>query len=240
MTEKSNRIAKVMARAGLCSRREAETWVLDGRVQVNGEFIDSPALNVTLEDVILVDGEPLPDADAPRLWLYHKPKGLITTAKDPQRRPTVFENLPKTLPRVISVGRLDLNSEGLLLLTNSGELAKYLTNPRNAFKRIYRVRVYGHPSIKQIQSLSKGITIEGVQYAPCTATIDKVQGDNTWITMTLMEGKNREIRRIMDHLGYPVNRLIRTEYGPFKLGALKAWGVEEFPQVKLQKILPRF
>ena len=236
----SNRIAKVMARAGLCSRRDAEKWILDGRVQVNGEFIFSPALNVTSDDKILVDGEPLADPDAVRVWLYHKPRGLITTARDPQGRPTVFENLPKTMPRVISVGRLDLESEGLLLLTNSGELAKYLMAPSSNIERIYRVRVEGKPTQKQLDGLLKGITVKDVNYAPCKAVIESVQGNNTWVIMTLTEGKNREIRRIMTHLGHPVNRLIRTEYGPFKLGDLKAWAVEEIPQKSLPKLLPEF
>ena len=223
----SERIAKRMARAGLCSRREAEAWILKGRVQVNGILIDSPALNVSPQDTIVVDGKQLPSPDAVRIWLYHKPKGILTTTKDPIKRPTVFDNLPKYLPRVIAVGRLDLNSEGLLLLTNSGELSKHLTLPSSGYKRIYRVRCRGKVSPTVLSSLSKGITVEGMHYAPLKATLDRTQGDNAWLTMILTEGKNREIRKILEHLGHPVSRLIRTAYGPFQLGDLQPWCLKE-------------
>jgi len=226
-TPEGDRIAKVMARAGLCSRREAETWITEGRVKVNGQKITSPALNVTDRDDIRVDGKPLPDKEKIRLWRYNKPRGLLTTAKDPQGRPTVFESLPKELPRVVSVGRLDLNSEGLLLLTNDGELARRLELPATGWVRRYRVRVNGQVEVAHLNELRKGITVEGIKYGSVQATLDRQQGDNAWLTMALTEGKNREIRKLCGHFGWAVSRLIRLSYGPFQLGSLETGQVEE-------------
>jgi 23S rRNA pseudouridine2605 synthase len=222
-----DRIAKVMARAGLCSRREAEVWITAGRVKVNGEKLTSPARNVTDNDRITVDGKPLPDKEKVRLWRYHKPRGLLTTAKDPQGRQTVFESLPPDLPRVVSIGRLDLNSEGLLLLTNDGELARRLELPATGWVRRYRVRVNGTVEVAHINALRKGITVEGIRYGSVQASLDRQQGDNAWLTMALTEGKNREIRKLCGHFGWSVSRLIRLSYGPFQLGNLEKGQVEE-------------
>ena len=228
-TPEGDRIAKVMARAGLCSRREAEAWIAEGRVKVNGQKITSPALTVTDRDDIRVDGKPLPDKEKIRLWRYNKPRGLLTTAKDPQGRPTVFEKLPKELPRVVSVGRLDLNSEGLLLLTNDGELARKLELPTTGWVRRYRVRVNGVVEQKHLDQLAKGIEVEGIRYGKIEAVLDRNQGDNSWITMALTEGKNREIRKICGHFGWPVSRLIRVAFGPFQIGHLEKGDIEEVP-----------
>jgi 23S rRNA pseudouridine2605 synthase len=228
-TEGKERIAKRLARAGLCSRRDAEKWIAEGRVSVNGKKLTTPAFTVTEDDRIIVDGKPLPELDRARLWRYHKPDGLMTTHKDPQGRPTVFDYLPDDLPRVISVGRLDMSSEGLLLLTNDGELARKLELPSTGWVRRYRVRVHGEVNEARLEALENGVTIEGVRYGPITATLDKKQGSNAWITMALTEGKNREIRRVMDYLGWPVNRLIRVAYGPFQLGNLEPGKAEEIP-----------
>jgi 23S rRNA pseudouridine2605 synthase len=226
----SERIAKVIARAGLCSRRDAERWIADGRVSVNGKTLSSPAFTVGPDDRILVDGKPLPITEAPRLFLYHKPAGLVTTARDEQNRPTVFANLPPHLPRVISVGRLDLNSEGLLLLTNDGGLARYLELPANAWKRRYRVRVHGAVKPALLAKLAQGITVDGVKYGPIEAKMERAQtGANVWLVVTLQEGKNREIRKVMTHLGLQVSRLIRTAYGPFELGELPPGSAREVP-----------
>jgi 23S rRNA pseudouridine2605 synthase len=230
------RIAKVMARAGLCSRRDAERWILDGRVSVNGKKLETPAFTVGPEDKIIVDGKPLPAVEAPRLFLYHKPAGLVTTARDEKNRPTVFENLPAGLPRVVSVGRLDLNSEGLLLLTNDGGLARYLELPANAWKRRYRVRVHGAVKAAALARMARGVTVEGVNYGPIDAVMERAQtGANVWITLTLQEGKNREIRKVMAHVGLQVNRLIRTAYGPFELGDLPPGAAKEVPRETLKK-----
>ena len=240
---KGERLAKVLARAGLCSRRDAERWIEDGRVMVDGKKILTPALNVETHQAILVDGKPIPRADAARMWRYYKPAGLITTAKDPQGRPTVFEYLPDELPRVISVGRLDLNSEGLLLLTNDGELARHLEKPSEGWARCYRVRIRVRGSEVdegELKSLSEGIRVDGVQYGPIKAELDTMKGSNAWITMELKEGKNREIRKIMEHLGYEVNRLLRVSFGPFQLGRLEKNEVEEIPQRVLRDHLPEF
>ena len=226
-TPDGDRIAKVMARAGLCSRRDAETWIAEGRVKVNGEKLTSPARNVTEADRILIDGKPLPEKEKLRLWRYHKPRGLLTTAKDPQGRPTVFQNLPPDLPRVVSVGRLDLNSEGLLLLTNDGELARKLELPATGWVRRYRVRVNGTVEVAHLNELRKGITVEGIRYGSVQASLDRQQGDNAWLTMALTEGKNREIRKLCGHFGWAVSRLIRLSYGPFQLGNLDTGAVEE-------------
>lgn len=221
------RIAKVMARAGLCSRRDAESWIAAGRVSVNGRKLTSAAINVEAKDIVLVDGQPLPDKEGARVWLYYKPKGLVTTARDPEGRPTVFEKLPPEMPRVISIGRLDLNSEGLLLLTNDGELARRLELPSTAWVRRYRVRVNGRIDPKLLDQVKDGITVEGVRYGPIEAAVDRQQGANAWITMGLTEGKNREIRRICQHFGWPVSRLIRIAYGPFQLGEMQPGQVTE-------------
>ena len=224
---KPERIAKVIARAGLCSRREAERWILDGRVQVNGVVLDTPAMTITATDNIVVDGNEIPNAEKQRIWRYHKPAGLLTTHNDPEGRPNLFDNLPKNMPRVISIGRLDLNSEGLLLLTNDGDLARELELPNNKWQRRYRVRVYGRPNEKSFSALLSGITVDGVRYKSIDVKIDRQQGANAWLTVSLIEGKNREIRRIMEHLGFSVSRLIRISFGPFQLGNLEKGNVEE-------------
>jgi 23S rRNA pseudouridine2605 synthase len=221
------RIAKVMARAGLCSRREAESWIAEGRVSVNAKVIASPALNVTASDKVAVDGKPLPQRERTRLFLYHKPRGLVTTHADPEKRPTIFETLPNGLPRLISVGRLDLNTEGLLLLTNDGGLARVLELPGTGWLRRYRVRANGKITQPQLDALRKGITIEGIRYGEIDATLDREQGANVWLTFAIREGKNREVRNVLEHLGLKVNRLIRVSYGPFQLGDLPAGAVEE-------------
>ncbi|MFC6792893.1 pseudouridine synthase [Methylobacterium komagatae] len=222
-----DRIAKAMARAGVASRRDAEAMILAGRVSVNGEVIDSPALNVTDDDQILIDGEPLPTRERTRLWIFHKPRGLVTTARDPEGRQTVFEVLPEDMPRVVAVGRLDINTEGLLLLTNDGGLAKVIAHPDTGWLRRYRVRAHGDTDQAQLDRLKKGVTIDGMEYGPVEATLDRVQGDNLWLTLGLREGKNREVKRILEHLGLQVNRLIRMSFGPFQLGELEVGLVEE-------------
>jgi 23S rRNA pseudouridine2605 synthase len=221
------RIAKVIARAGLASRREAEAWITAGRVAVNGKTITSAALNITPSDKISIDGKPLPARERTRLWLYHKPRGLVTTARDPEGRTTVFETLPPELPRVVSVGRLDLTTEGLLLLTNDGGLARVLAHPDTAWLRRYRVRAFGQVDLARLQDLKKGIEIDGFSYGPIEAELDRQQGDNAWLTLGLREGKNREVRRVLEHLGLSVNRLIRLSFGPFQLGDLGEGAVEE-------------
>ncbi|WP_374311892.1 pseudouridine synthase [Dongia sp.] len=228
------RIAKVMARAGLCSRRDAEVWIANGRVSINGKILTSAAMNVGTKDIVLVDGKPLPEKQLTRVWLYYKPKGLMTTAYDPEGRATVFENLPADMPRVISIGRLDLNSEGLLLLTNDGELARKLELPSTAWIRRYRVRVNGRFDPKLLDGLKDGIEIEGVRYGPIIAAFERQQGANAWLTMALTEGKNREIRRICQHFGWPVSRLIRVGYGPFQLGDMEPGQVQEVKGKQLQ------
>lgn len=227
------RIAKVIARAGLCSRRDAERWIADGRVMVNGKTIPSPALNVTSKDRINVDGKALTASEPTRLWRYYKPTGLVTTHKDPEGRSTVFENLPDHLPRVISVGRLDLNSEGLLLLTNDGELARKLELPSQGWLRRYRVRVHGNVSEKALEGLKKGVRIDGVSYGAIEATLDRVQGRNAWLTVSLREGKNREVRKVLQHLDLHVTRLIRTVYGPFQVKGLEPGDVVQVKEAML-------
>ena len=235
MTEKKERIAKKIADTGLCSRREAERWILSGRVKINGQILETPACVVGNEDVVLVDNKPLKIKEKTRVWLYHKPVGLVTTYRDPQGRSTVFEKLPKSLPRVISVGRLDLNSEGLLLLTNDGEWARKMELPSSHLERTYRVKVHGNLTGEALSRLSKGVKVDGVQYAPARVQVEKKQGTNTWIQMTLTEGKNREIRRLMAFFGLNVAKLIRISYGPYELGDLKAGEVKEAPCVLFQE-----
>lgn len=239
--QKGTRIAKVIARAGYCSRRDAEKWIEAGRVSVNGKAISSPALNVLPSDRIIVDGKPVSkEGNEPRLFRYHKPTGLVTTHKDEKGRQTVFETLPEGLPRLISVGRLDLNSEGLLLLTNDGELSRHLEMPHTGWIRRYRVRAFGQIEQSRLDTLKGGITIDGVKYNGITATIDQIQGGNTWMTVSLSEGKNREIRKVMEHLGLQVNRLIRLSYGPFQLGNLPRGGVDEIKAKTLREQIPSF
>ena len=227
---KGERIAKRLARAGLCSRREAERWIAAGRVAVDGETLESPAFNVLPRHRIVVDGRPLKASKPPALWRYRKPAGLVTTNRDPQGRPTIFDRLPPGLPRVMTVGRLDLTTEGLLLLTNDGELARFLELPSTGWTRRYRVRVNGRPDEAALARLAEGVTVDGVRYGPVQARLDRQQGANAWLTMSLREGKNREIRKLCAHLGLTANRLIRTAYGPFQLGRLEAGAVEKVPQ----------
>ncbi len=235
--EKGERIAKRLARAGLCSRRDAERLIAEGRVVVDGKRLTSPAVTVTEASLIVVDGKPLPASEPTRLWRYHKPAGLVTSHKDEQGRDTVFARLPEGMPRVISVGRLDLNSEGLLLLTNDGELARRLELPSTGWVRRYRVRVHGEPSPETLAGLEKGLEIDGVAYGPIKAVLDRKQGSNAWLTVSLKEGKNREIRRVMDYLGWTVTRLIRIAYGPFQLGLLTPGEVDEVPPRVLKEQL---
>ncbi|PPB80240.1 23S rRNA pseudouridine2605 synthase [Albidovulum inexpectatum] len=224
---KGDRIAKVIARAGIASRRDAERMILEGRVTVNGRKIDSPALDVRPSDRITVDGKPIDAPQPTRLWLYYKPLGLVTSARDEKGRQTVFDTLPEGMPRVMSVGRLDLNSEGLLLLTNDGELKRRLELPSTGWLRKYRVRVNGRPTEQTVEPLRKGITIDGESFQPMEVTIDRQQGANAWLTVGIREGKNREIRRAMAEIGLVVNRLIRISYGPFRLNTMQPGDVVE-------------
>ncbi|QRG06488.1 pseudouridine synthase [Xanthobacter dioxanivorans] len=225
--KEGERVAKVVARAGLGSRREIEEWIEAGRVAVNGEVLTAPGVTVTAADAITIDGEPLPERERTRLFLYHKPKGVVTTNRDPEGRTTLFEILPKGLPRLVSVGRLDLNSEGLLLLTNDGGLARVLELPETGWLRRYRVRANGEVDQAKLDALLRGVTVDGVEYGPIEAELDRVQGANAWITVSLREGKNREIRNVLGALGLQVNRLIRVSYGPFQLGEIAEGGIEE-------------
>lgn len=238
--KEGERIAKVMARAGLCSRREAESWIAAGRVSVNGAVLTTPACVVTPTDEIVVDGKALPKKEITRLFLHHKPAGLVTTNKDEKNRDTVFDKLPEGLPRVVSVGRLDLNTEGLLLLTNDGELARYLELPATGWVRVYRVRAHGNVTQERLDKLKNGMTHEGVKYGPITATLEKPQGSNVWLTVSLTEGKNREVRNVMEALGLKVNRLIRLSYGPFQLGKLPVGSVLEIKGGFLKQQIPGF
>jgi 23S rRNA pseudouridine2605 synthase len=231
------RVAKAIARAGLASRREAEEWIAAGRVAVNGAVIRSPALDVTTRDQVTVDGEPLPGRERTRLFLYYKPRGLMTTHADPQGRPTIFARLPKDLPRLISIGRLDFNTEGLLLLTNDGALARVLELPSTGWLRRYRVRAHGTVTQKELNDLRSGITVSGIRYGAIEADLDRVQGSNLWLTFAIREGKNREVRNVLGHLGLTVTRLIRVSFGPFQLGELKEGEVEEVPTRVLREQL---
>jgi len=232
--KQGERIAKVMARAGLASRREAEAWIAAGRVAVNGTAIASPALNVTAADRITVDGVPLRARERTRLFRYHKPRGLVTTHSDPEGRPTIFRALPKDLPRLISVGRLDINSEGLLLLTNDGGLARVLELPATGWLRRYRVRALGRVTQDSLDKLRDGVTVAGVRYGPVEATLDREQGANVWLTVGIREGKNREVRKVMEAMGLKVNRLIRVAFGPFELGDIDDGKVAEVPTEELK------
>jgi len=224
------RIAKAIARSGLCSRRDAERWIALGRVTLNGKAVETPATLVGPDDKIAVDGRPLAPPAARRLWRYHKPKGLLTTAKDPAGRPTVFDKLPAGLPRLLTVGRLDLASEGLLLLTNDGGLKRHLELPKTAWVRRYRVRAWGQVTQAALDGLAKGVTVAGIDYGPVTARLERATNSNVWLDFALTEGKNREVRRICEHLGLAVNRLIRVSFGPFQLGELKPGEIQEVPQ----------
>jgi 23S rRNA pseudouridine2605 synthase len=230
------RVAKFLARAGVCSRRDAERLIAEGRVKLNGKVLDTPAVKVTAKDRVSVDGRPIGAAEPTRLWRYHKPSGLVTTHRDPAGRATVFEHLPKDMPRVISVGRLDLSSEGLLLLTNDGALARRLELPANGWLRRYRARAFGRVEQAELDRLKDGITVDGVRYGPIEAKLERAAA-NSWITLSLSEGKNREVRRVLEALGLKVNRLIRIAYGPFQLGTLAPGAVEEIPRKALKEPL---
>jgi 23S rRNA pseudouridine2605 synthase len=228
-TPDGDRIAKVIARAGICSRRDAEKLIAEGRVKVDGVVITSPALNVTTANLVMVNDKLLAEPEGARMWRYHKPSGLVTTHKDEKGRPTVFANLPKNLGRVVSVGRLDFNSEGLLLLTNDGEIARRMEIPTAGWTRIYRARLFGKINQAELDRLASGITIEGIKYGPIVADIERAKGMYSWATVSLKEGKNREVKRVMESLGLRVARLIRTAYGPFQLGQLAEGQIEEIP-----------
>ncbi len=235
--EGAERLAKRIARAGLCSRREAEAWIRAGRVAVDGRTVESPALDVTPAQLVTVDGRPLPEPEPTRLYRWHKPRGVLVTAKDPEGRPTYLERLPPGLPRLVPVGRLDLNSEGLLLLTNDGELKRHLELPATGWTRRYRVRAFGKVEESALAALARGTTVDGVAYGPIDARLDKVQGANVWLTVSLEEGKNREVRRVLESLGLKVGRLIRVAYGPFQLGGLPRGAIEEVPRKVLKEQL---
>ena len=237
IADNGERIAKRIARAGICSRREAEALILEGKVKVNGSVIDSPALNVRADDKISVDGKRLPQAEQARLWRYYKPRGLIVTARDEKGRETVFDALPDHMPRVISVGRLDFDSEGLLLLTNDGSLARHLELPSTGWSRRYKIRVQGRVDEARLADLANGITVDGVRYGEIEAELETQMNSNAWVNISIREGKNREVRRIMEHLGHPVSRLIRLSYGPFQLGRLEKGQVEEVRQAVLKEQL---
>lgn len=236
-SDKGERIAKIIARAGLCSRREAEALVAAGRVSVDGRPLTSPAATVTAASRIEVDGEPLPAAEAPRLFRYHKPRGEITTTRDPAGRTTVFDRLPAELGRLQAVGRLDINSEGLLLLTNDGALKRQLELPASGWLRRYRARVHGRVVPARLAALAKGVTVDGIDYGPVEASLDHQTGSNAWLTVGLREGRNREVRKICAHLGLTVNRLIRVAYGPFTLGKLPKRALEEVEPARLRQAL---
>lgn len=240
--EAPQRIAKVIARAGICSRRDAEKLIEEGRVRLNGKLLKTPAQTVTEKDVILIDGQPLPGRDKPRVFRYHKPAGLVTTNKDERGRLTIFDKMPEGLPRVVTVGRLDINTEGLLLLTNDGEIAQILEHPDTGWSRKYRARYFGALNEQKLKQVKRGTTIEGVKYAPAKIELEKTEneGTNQWMTITLHEGKNREVKRLIEYCGGKVNRLIRTSYGPFQLGKLPKGGVEEIKPRILKDQIPSY
>ncbi len=233
-----DRIAKFLSRAGIASRRDAEKLLAEGAVRLNGKAVVHPATFVSAGDIVQVNGRIVDPPDRTRMWRYHKPEGLVTTHRDPEGRPTVFDKLRQQLPRVISVGRLDIASEGLLLLTNDGALARRLELPSTGWLRRYRVRVFGVPDPRALASLTHGVTVEGMRYGPIEAVIDAKKGDNTWLSVSLREGRNREVRRVMAHLGLSVSRLIRIAYGPFQLGILERGGIDEVPARVLRQQLP--
>lgn len=237
---KGERIAKVLARAGVASRREAERMIEAGRVSLNGGVVSRPGTLAGADDVLAVDSKTIEAREATKLWRYHKPAGLVTTARDPQGRPTVFEQLPKELPRVISVGRLDLNTEGLLLLTNDGELARYLEHPAQALTRTYRVRAYGRVDAAALARLGRGVTLDGIAYRPVEIIVERRQGGNCWLTIVLREGKNREIKRLLEAVGLQVNRLIRVGYGPFELGRLPPNELAAIAPQELGRLIPDY
>lgn len=232
---KPQRVAKVIARAGLCSRRDAERWIEMGRVNVNGKPLITAAMTVLPTDIVEVDGKPLPEREAARLWRYHKPAGLVVSHRDEKDRASVFDKMPEDLPRVISIGRLDINTEGLLLLTNDGGLARLLELPATGWVRRYRVRANGKVTPEALEALKDGLQVDGVQYGPIDAKLDKEQGANVWLTIALREGKNREVKKICEHLGLKVGRLIRTSFGPFQLGELARGAVDEVSQKVLNE-----
>jgi 23S rRNA pseudouridine2605 synthase len=236
--DRGERIAKWLARAGVASRRDSEKLLAEGRIKLNGAPVTHPATFIQPGDIVQVNGAVVDAPDRARLWRYHKPDGLVTTHRDPDGRPTVFERLPEGLPRVVSVGRLDLNSEGLLLLTNDGTLSRRLELPANGWTRRYRVRVHGTVEPRALASLADGVVVEGVRYAGIEAAIDAKSGSNTWLSVSLNEGRNREIRRVMTHLGLQVTRLIRVAYGPFQLGNLPRGAVDEITNKVLREQLP--
>ena len=222
------RIAKTIARSGLCSRREAERWIINGQVKLNSKILTECGVNVTSKDVIEVNGKPLPNKVITKLWMYHKQRGYLVTNYDPEGRSTIFDQLKNKIEtRFISVGRLDMDSEGLILLTNDGDLARKLELPATGWLRKYRVRVHGYVIPKDLEPLKNGITIDGIRYGRIDATLDRQQGSNAWLTLSFREGKNREVRKVMNHLGYNVNRLIRISFGPFNLKNLPSGELEE-------------
>jgi 23S rRNA pseudouridine2605 synthase len=235
---RGDRIAKWLSRAGVASRRDVERLLAEGVIKLNGRTVSHPATFVSAGDVVQINGRVVDKPDRTRVWRYHKPEGLVTTHRDPEGRPTVFEKLKHQLPRVVSVGRLDLTSEGLLLLTNDGGLARQLELPSTGWLRRYRVRVFGVPNERALNSLAHGVTVDGVRYGSIEAGVDAKKGDNTWLTISLREGRNREVRRVMAHLGLSVSRLIRVAYGPFQLGTLDRGGIEEIPARVLREQLP--
>ncbi len=228
------RIAKRLSRAGVCSRRKAEQLIAEGRVSVNGAKLDTPATLVSDSDTILVDGKPIDKPEEPRVWLFHKPAEHIVSNHDPEGRKTIFDILPKDLPRVITVGRLDMNSEGLLLLTNSGEIARHMELPTTGWTRRYKVRARGHPTDEALRQLKKGMVVDGVHYGSVSAEVETIKGGNSWLNVSLQEGKKREIRVLFQHLGHPVSRLLRLSYGPFQLGNLPRGEVKEVPKKVLK------